>query len=150
MINLAAAYCLSGRLEEALQCVDQGAALHEEFGDQMRVCDALIVRSEVKRRMGRLAEADADADLVLSMAEVWGYRFVAAASRSQRSRILRDLGEHAEAARLQAQAERAFAGLGRQFRDPLIEVLINPAGREGPERPGGVLAVSAADDTTTR
>src|SRR5690606_6523572 len=52
MINLAAAYCRSGRLEEALQCVDQGAALHEEFGDQMRVCDALIVRSEVKRRMG--------------------------------------------------------------------------------------------------
>lgn len=146
MINLAAVHCLSGRWEEAVRCADQGVALHEDFGDRMRVCESLIIRSEAKRRLGRLVEAELDAELASSIAEVWGHRSAAAAAQSQHSRILRDLGEYVKAARARARADRAYAALAGSYQDPIIELLVGSASREPVRAPGGVLAASTRDD----
>ena len=135
MINLAAVHCLSGRWEEAVRCADQGVALHEDFGDRMRVCESLIIRSEAKRRLGRLVEAELDAELRHPSPRSGAT--VAARPRTS-TRILRDRVSTSAARR--GPADRAYAALAGSYQDDHRAVVVHQPGAGASA--GRVLAAS--------
>jgi tetratricopeptide (TPR) repeat protein len=126
LINLSIVRCLQGSHEDALRYVDLAIPLHREVGDRMRECESLVVRSAVYLGLGRVADAESDAEGALVLALATGYPYAGAAALTQRSRILACRGDTIGAASAQAEAAEVNSGRVGTFRDPLLELLVAP------------------------
>lgn len=128
LTNLSIVHCLRGDLATAEQYADEALATCRHTDDQATAREVLIVRSEIRRRLGEHHLAARDIKEALGLIGSHGYRYVEAPALWQHARILAATGQPEEADRANGLAEAAYARPSSRP-DSLIEVLLGRSGR---------------------
>jgi tetratricopeptide (TPR) repeat protein len=130
LTNLAAICSLRGEYFDALRLAGEALALHEQLGNWLVVCETLLIKSEILRRMDCPLAAANDVDEALAEARHYGYRYVEVAASVQQARICGE--QHGTEPQAVTIGEP-----GRPLRKPdtLIELLLNSASDNEDEGP---------------
>lgn len=123
-INVATVCCLAKDYARAIEGLDTAVAMAPNVGDRRRLCEALITRSEVRRRLGNLRGAAADAERALERAREGGYRHMTAAAHVQLAKVLVATGETERALQERRMADAAQGKVAAADRDSMVELVL--------------------------
>lgn len=123
LCNLAIVSCLLGDMAAAARHADEALAVCERTDDQATAREVLVVRSEIRRRLGQDHLAAQDVEEALGLIGSHDHRYVEGPALWQLARILTAAGRREESHRATVLAEAAYASpVSRP--DCLLDVLL--------------------------
>jgi tetratricopeptide (TPR) repeat protein len=121
--TLAAIHCHNGAFAEAVRCAERAAAFHQEDGDQLQECNALLIRAEVRLRQGLYRATLDEAEDLLALSRRRGYPYGEAAALQLSAKAANLLGDQSGAEQRSALAAELFAR--PSVHEPVISVLLH-------------------------